>query len=230
MCFTDEEKIRIFDKISKNYFERNFGNMSKSDFEILLFSEYIEHCIKNHLKYDDYSLSKELGITQNRVRSLKERKELRYPYEDFDWKKAFVELVENAKYDSQDHLVKMIVDDINVMQEVRNFIEVNGWYDECSLNKKLLRIPLDCFAEICCEMEEYQDVFSEKINKDLRAKLNENDSAIKNFLSDFTKDGFKSFLMSASKEVLLEVLKLLPFGGAAGKGFELLAKAIAGMG
>ena len=76
MTFNEEEKIRLFNKIEEHYFRRNFGSMSKTDLETLLFSEYIESCINNNKPYDDYSLSKELGVTQARIRSLKERKEL----------------------------------------------------------------------------------------------------------------------------------------------------------
>lgn len=226
MEFSKSEKAAIFDKIAKNYFARNFGSMSKADFETLLFSEYIEHCIKNGLPYDDYSLSKELGITQARIRSLKERKELKYPYEDFKWKNAFAESVKNAKYDANDHYVKMIIQDINVMNEVRNHIEKAGWYDECSLNKKLLRIPLDCFSEICDTDETFDDVFSDDVKKAVKKISNSEDSNVKAFLKDFTKEGLKNFLMTASKAAICEVLPLLPFGGVAKIAFERLTKVI----
>ena len=229
MSFSSKEKIAIFDKIEQHYFKRNFGSMTKTDFETLLFSEYIEHRINNHLPFDDYSLSKELGITQARIRALKERKELKYPYENFTWKIAFAESVKNAKVDPKDHYVKMIIQDINVMNEVRNFIEVNGWYDECSLNKKLLRIPFDCFVEICYKNEEFNEVFSDDTKKKIKAISKAEDSSVQSFLKDFSKDGLKSFLMSASKEVVSEVLKLLPFGGVAKTAFDFLLKSIDGI-
>lgn len=78
--FSVEEKAEAFDSISELYFDRNFGSTSKSDFETLLFSIYIEHLIKNGLPYDDYIMSKTLGITETRVRALKERKQLKYPF------------------------------------------------------------------------------------------------------------------------------------------------------
>ena len=226
MSFTTEEKIQIFNKIEEHYFARNFGSMTKSDFETLLFSEYVEHCIKNKLPFDDYSLSKKLGITQSRIRTLKERKELKYPYKDFQWQAAFAEAVKNAKLDPNDHYVKMIIQDVNVMNEVRNFVENNGWYDECSLNKKLLRIPLDCFVEIFYNSDVFGDVFSEETKKTIMKISKAEDSAVQNFLKDFSKDGLKSFLMSASKEVISEVLKLLPFGGIAKIAFDFLLRAV----
>ena len=155
MEFKDEEKIRLFDKLDELYFRKNFGSVSKTDLETLVFSEYIECCIRNNVAYDDYSLSKELGITQSRIRALKERKELKYPLNDDPewWKTPFVNAIKNAKYDDKNHSIKFIVQDVNVMNEVRHYIEMAGWYDECSLNRKLLSIPLDCFTEICLENE-----------------------------------------------------------------------------
>ena len=62
MNFTDEEKIIVFDKIAELYFEKNFGSTTKADFETLLFSEYLEHCMRCDEPFDDYSLSKKLRI------------------------------------------------------------------------------------------------------------------------------------------------------------------------
>lgn len=228
MNFTDEEKIIVFDKIAELYFEKNFGSTTKADFETLLFSEYLEHCMRCDEPYDDYSLSKKLGITQSRIRSLKERKELKYPYSDFDWKDAFVKSASNAKYDETDHYVKFIIQDVNVLSEVRHFIEEKGWYDECSLNRKLLRIPLDCFTEICIEDESITNLFSPEAKKAIK-KISDADSEISKLLDDFSKEGLKSFMMSASKEAILAVLPCLPFGGPAKAAFKFLEQAIKGM-
>ena len=43
MSFSNEEKQACFDKITELYFCQNFGSTSKADFEVFLFSEYIEH-------------------------------------------------------------------------------------------------------------------------------------------------------------------------------------------
>ena len=228
MEFTNEEKNALFDKIAALYFNKNFGSTSKADFETLLFSEYIEHCLRSELPFDDYTISKNLGITQSRVRSLKERKELKYPYKEFTWRTAFALAVEKAKYDEHDHYVKFIIQDINVMNEARHFIEEKGWYDECSLNRKLLRIPLDCFTEICLEDEAISELFSTEAKRRIK-KIANSDSAIMDFLNDFSKDGLKSFLMSAGKEALISVISCLPFGGIAKVAFSFLERAIKGV-
>lgn len=225
--FKDKEKIALFDKIEKLYFDKNFGSTNKADLEILLFSAYIEHCIDNEEPYDDYTLSKALGITQTRIRSLKEKKELKYPRNNFAWEDAFAKAVETAKYDDNDHYVKIIIQDVNVMNEVRHFIEQKGWYDECSLNKKLLRIPLNCFVEICSKDDGLNKIFSAEAKSNI-SKLKLEESAVANFMKDFSKEGLKTFLMQASKEAICMVLKTLtiPTSGALGIAFTLLIKAI----
>lgn len=82
-----------------------------------------------------------------------------------------------AKYDEHDHYVKFIIQDINVMNEARHLIEEKGWYDECSLNKKLLRIPLDCFTEICLEDEAISELFSAEAKKKI-SKIANSDSGV----------------------------------------------------
>ena len=223
--FTAPEKEMLIQELSKLYYQKNFGSVSKVDLDTLMFSAYIEHCLNAGKPYDDYTLSKELGITQNRIRSLKERKELKYPREGFVWKEAFAEAVASAKYDQSDHYIKMIIQDINVMNEVRHFIEQRGWYDECSLNKKLLRIPLDCFVEICSERSDFTGVFSREAKENIK-KLKREESVVKDFLQNFSEDGLKSFLMGASKEVICKVLPMLKFTGMAKNAFELLITAI----
>lgn len=231
MVFSIEEKERLFDLIEQRYFRGNFGEMSKADLETLLFSEYIEHHLRNGLKYDDYTLSKELGITQNRIRTLKERKELKYPHKGFDWRQAFLETLPAAKYDEKTHLIKVIVEDVNVMMEVRHYIEINGWYDEWSLNRKLLSVPLGCFFDLWKDEFNTENLFNEETKQAIQEysekDLPEQDaSAVKQFLKEFTADGLKGFLISASKEVLLAVLGTLPFGAVLKPAAEALIRVI----
>lgn len=229
MDLLESEKIELADAIIENYFMQNFGSMSKSDLETLLFSQYFDHYIRNKAIPTDYQLSKELGITQARIRALKERKELKYPYMKNQWKNYFADAIKNAKYIESDHHIKMVIQDVNVLNEVRNHLESKGWFDEYSLNKKLLNIPLKCFVDIIVEDEEFSVLLTKESKKKLekiQKSLGYNDNSVDSFLKDFTKDGLKSFLMSASREIIPEVLKLLPFGGIAGNAVEFLINVI----
>lgn len=210
--FSDNEKIKFFNEISSRYFNRNFASMSKIDIETLIFSEYIEHCLRNRLEIDDYTISKELGITQSRVRTLKERKELKYPHDEFDWKNALETAILEAKYDKENRKVRMIIQDVNVMIELRHYIEEKGWYDEVSLNKKMFQVPLDCFLEIFMDLENITEFSKETKNKIEELKLK--DKATLKFLENFTKEGLREFAMTASKNVICEVITSIPVIGA----------------
>lgn len=223
--FSQEEKVEIANEIISRYFSQNFGQTSKADFELLLFSHYLDHLITKKEPYDDYSISRALGITQSRVRSLKERKELIYPYVHDKWKMIFASEMEDAKYDEQDHHIKFIVEDINVRHEARHYIEEKGWYDEFSLNSKLINLPLKAVTEIFLGPSEISIYLTPELAERLK-KSESTDSAVKSFLEEFTKDGLNRFLMSATKESLMLILDSIPFGGVAGAAFKALFNVI----
>ena len=211
ITFSTKFKERVFVKIAAAYFCRNFGTLGKADFELLLFSEYVEYLMEHKIKHDDYKLSKELGITQSRVRSLKERKELKYPIEDDYWKQSFASDMKKAKYDKEKNRIVIPIEDINVIIEVRHRIEDLGWYDDYQLNKKLLVISKECLTDLCASLSD-NDLFTNDAKKEIM-KLSKTDSAVAEFAKEFTKDGLKSFAQRASTQILCDALKLLPFGG-----------------
>ena len=225
MLFEESERDSLIGKIEELYFNKNFGSVSKADFELVLFSAYIEHLISSETDFDDYTLSKALGISQSRVRSLKERKELKYPYKDFDWRTAFAKSLEHAKYDENDHYVKVIIQDVNVMNEVRHYIEEKGWYDECSLNKKLLKISLGCLVDICDEDGGVPLELTADTKNKLK-KLAKDEVEIEDLVQGYSKSELKTFLMSASEEVIFAVIDEIPFGGMARKVFMALKRAM----
>ncbi|MCD7958253.1 MAG: hypothetical protein LUF89_01685 [Ruminococcus sp.] len=164
--FSSAEKEKAFRAITALYYERNFGETTKSDFETLLFSIYLEHLIQNNLPYDDYTMSVTLGISESRVRTLKERKQLKYPI-NYCWQEAFASLVKNARYDKVSKMVKISIEDVNLMKEVRHFVRQNGWYDEFQLNPRLFQCRLDCFLLLCSKLDE-EIVFTEANKQKLR--------------------------------------------------------------
>ncbi len=81
--------------------------MSKADIELMMFHFYIEKMVTDfkdengildYKKCSDYKISKDLGITQQRVRNLKVKNQLVYPIE-YDWKAALSQLIKNVRYD-----------------------------------------------------------------------------------------------------------------------------------
>lgn len=104
-------------------------------------------------------------------------------------------------------IVKLIVQDVNVMNEVRHYIEEKGWYDEISLNKRLLQVPIDCFLEICMDLENIKEISQESKEKIKQLKIK--DATLIKLVKDISKENIKDFSKNAQKEILGKVLELI---------------------
>jgi hypothetical protein len=177
--FSDAEKIKNFEEISAYFFESNFGELSKTDIDLLMLSFYFNNILAKNKKSDgtfdysmcsDYKISKELGITQQRVRNLKVKKQLKHPVE-FDWQKSLAVLMDNAKYDEKTSKITINIPDPNLFVEIQNFIEEQGGYVEIQLNSKVLKIRVEYFLAlvISIEGEENKDKILKEIKKDIKA-------------------------------------------------------------
>lgn len=239
MIWTNEEKIKLTDWINDNYFDnKNFGAVSKAEFELFLFSMYYDHLIDSGEKCDDYIMGKQLGITINRIRNLKEKKELKYHRDDYYWVASFIKCIENARYDETTHLVKVNIPDVNVIKDVRYFLEQNGWYDEYQLNPKLFQCRADIFVEMCnCLPDREGMTESYNITTEAKERLREishsasNDkekTIIEKIIDGNVKEGLKELAHEASKELFSAVLSEIPFGGVAQSAINLVIKAIKG--
>lgn len=162
VSFETEEKARLFDEIISHFYKQNFGQMSKSDIELMMFNIYIRKMIEqnkaeddtiDYSKCSDYKISVDLGITQQKVRNLKVKNQLVHPIK-YEWKKAFAKLIVNARYDDNTRKVILNIPDPNLYLEIQNFIEENGAYVEKQLNSKILQLRAEYFIQLAIESED----------------------------------------------------------------------------
>lgn len=204
-----EEKAKAFDEIAEHYYFGNFGTMQKSDLETLIFSLYLDKILEqtedDMNSYSDYTLSKYLGITQNRVSALKIKKELKYPYIGFDWKKSFGRISQNARY--EDGKIKINIPDKNLYLELKNAIESSGGYVDVQLNPTLLQIAPEYFIDLLMIISEESDrnLIWEKLKKTLK-NHNQNDYDIeklgKKSISEILKGSKKDIAFNIVSELL----------------------------
>lgn len=177
--FTNEDKCKFFDEISKHFYESNFGSLSKSEFELLMFSFYIEKMISDNVDEDgivnysacsDYRISQDLGITQQRVRNLKVKNQL-VNHIEFDWKKSFSKLTANARYDKKTQKITINIPDPNLYLEIQNFIEEQGAYIEKQLNSKVMQLRVEYYIDLIVALE--GDENREEIRKTLKQLFKE---------------------------------------------------------
>ena len=151
-----EDKARAFDQIAENYYFMNFGSLSKTDLDVLMFSIFLEKILDkdqtDFSSYSNYRLSKQLGITQTRVNNLKEKKELRYPYEHFDWRESFRRI--SGKAILENGKIKLYIPDKNLFLEVRNAIEELGGFVEIQLTQNLLQVDLAYFLDLMLAIDD----------------------------------------------------------------------------
>lgn len=172
--------------------------------------------MRNNLLCDDYTLSNSLGITESRIRSLKERKQLQYSYEDYDWRKEFIKLIPNTKYNDVKKLVQINIGDVNLIKDVSYFVYENNWFDEFQSNPKLFQCRLDYFIDLCYKLGDIKPI-DEKTKTKLKklAKSNQEKSALKKLATGSFEEGIKSLFAVGSKTAIIQVLELIPFGGFA---------------
>ncbi len=213
--FSIKEKVKAFDKIAEAYYFKNFGTMQKSDLDVLMFSIYIEQILsKTESEYDsysDYTLSKELGITQARVNVLKQKKELKYPRAGFDWKDSFKTFMDRATYDN--NKIQIYVPDPNVYLEIKNVIEKGGGIVDVKRNKNVLQISPDDFIQLVVDMSDEGD--EKKIRKEWIEHFREDAKEKRKIEDDINRMGVGEALASYAKnngiEVVLDIL--LGFAG-----------------
>lgn len=181
VTFTVQEKADRFDQISKMFYETNFGLASKAEIELLMFKFYYEKLIESNrtstgnIDYNacsDYRISKDLGITQQRVRNLKIRKQLVYPAK-YDWKKELSILMNNARYDEKLNKITVSIPDPNLYYDIQNFIEELGGYIDIQLNSKILQIRAEYFLALVVAVEnspENQKRLEKEIKKEFIKK------------------------------------------------------------
>lgn len=159
--FTNKEKVEMFDEIAKKFYNHNFGTFSKSEMELMMFNFYIKKIVSTNVESDntlnynyssDYYISKDLGITQQKVNNLKNKNQLVNPIE-FDWKKSFLKLVGNARFDNKSGKVLINIPDPNLYIEIKHYLENYGGYIETQLNRNLLKIRVEYFIQLLVEIE-----------------------------------------------------------------------------
>lgn len=116
---------KTVEKLYKLYFQRNFGTTMKSQIDLIMFETYLSLCKKpkNELSIDDFDMAFNLGITENKVRNLKENVIVKFESYSDDWMNSFVKVIDSAFYDEKKHLVKILISDKYTMINLRHYLE-----------------------------------------------------------------------------------------------------------
>lgn len=206
----------FFSEIKKRCLKRNFGTLSKSEFDLMLFHYYLlDLKTENGGEYiSDYDIGKKLGLTIQRVRALREKDVLKWATE-VDWKKSFIQSLKLAHCDLKDDVsnsdIKIPVPDVNVMKEVRHYLEEAGLFDDYQLNPKIFQCKLDVLIAICLSFEQVDNDFCKTILNELR---NSNDGNVSRAVAEREHPNLAA-LSKAAKKSLQDSIALIPVVGKA---------------
>lgn len=183
----DNFEIMAFEQLENLYYKKNFGQATKQEIDMLMFHLYMEKLRQSSGKISDYKISKELGITQSRVRNYRIKEQLLYPRE-IDWKDELSKSLSCARYDPP--YIVVDIPDPNVMIEIKNYLEEKGKYTVSQNNTRLLTLRVEFYLDLAVELDPESD--KKKIYKSLVKKVKkdskneiiniENDISIKNLV------------------------------------------------
>lgn len=165
--FSAADKAKAFDVIAALYYDKNFGSASKADIDLLMFRFYMEAVIRANkignsdvIQYaacSDYKMSQKLGITQQRIRNLKVKKELVYPQEDFHWEQSLSSLLQDEnRMKMENGLVRISIPDPNLFYAIEDFVEDCGGYVELHRNRKILEIRQEYLLQLAILLEQQE--------------------------------------------------------------------------
>ena len=204
---TIEDKAAAFDRIAQEFYQANFGTMSKADLELLMFTIYLERTVTMNpddmRAFSDYELSKQLAITQSRISAMKVRSALKYPSDILDWKEVFQRCAINARRDGDKLLI--YVPDRTVYLEVKNAIEQNGSYAESTLTPNQLKVEVKDYVDLMLMIRGSED--RDEIIDGLKEELKKDGEDLK----ELNRQSFGDFMKEAGGDLAGDIVsELIP--------------------
>ena len=147
-------------------FSRKFGSFTKSDYEVLMFTAYLDSLMK---PARDQDISISLGITESKVRNLRVKSQLLYPRE-LNWVEELTKSVSHGYYDRMTGQITVTFEDPSVRSLLKNRIEEDFGMVGQSLNAKQLILPIESFLLLAANAETDEKKIIEELNKALKSE------------------------------------------------------------
>lgn len=154
----DKDKLKSLIEESQ-LFTNRFGSFNKSDYEVLMFTVYLDSLTS---PARDYEISIDLGITEQKVRSLRVKSQLLYP-RVINWVEQMRQALENGSYD--DGMITITLEDPSVRNRIRYEVESKSGTVNLSLNRKQLVLPVESFLILAACAEKDTDEVLQSLNK-----------------------------------------------------------------
>ena len=158
------EKLPVLIEQSE-LFTNRFGSFNKSDYEVLMFTAYLDSLDENEI--NDYEISIALGITESKVRNLRIKSQLQYP-RVIKWEKKLASAIEKGTYDPVQKQVTITIEFPSVRNRIRYEVESRYGTVNLSLNSKQLVLPVESFLILAACAEKDSNAVLDKLNDELQ--------------------------------------------------------------
>ena len=129
---------------------------------------------------------------------------MKYPYKNFDWKKSFVRLVDNARY--EDGFIKIYIPDPNLFLEIRNAIESKGGFVDITLNSKLLKIAPEYYLWLMFAIASGEE--KKVLEKSIKAELKKRKVDVSDFAPATVTKILKDKVLPMGLETLGNIMEV----------------------
>ena len=144
-------------------FTNRFGSFSKSDYEVLMFTVYLDSLSK---PIYDFEISRDLGITEQKVRNLRVKSQLMYPRE-INWVDQIKQAIEHGT--CHDGMITITLEDPSVRNLLKHKVESKSVPVHLSLNNKQLILPLKNWLTVAACAEDDTDKVISAVNENLKS-------------------------------------------------------------
>lgn len=171
-----------------NVFSPRFASFSKADYEVLMFTVFLDSMDGEPR---DYDISIALGIPESKVRSLRIKSQLQYP-RDINWEEKLVTAIDHGTYDPVAKVITITIEDPSVRNRIRHEVESRFGTVNLSLNSKQLILPVESFLILAACAEEDTKEALNRLNAELK----------KSKVSEIEKGNFKGRFLQAVPDLV----------------------------
>lgn len=154
------DKDKLYQLIEEaELFTKHFGSFTKSDYEVLMFTVFLDY-LKGEVR--DYDISLALGITESKDRTLRVKSQLLYPRE-LKWVEELTMALDHGFYD--EGMITVTLENPSIRNKIRNEVESQYGTVNFSLNSKQLVLPIESYLLLAACAEQDTDSVLFKLNE-----------------------------------------------------------------
>lgn len=159
VSFSQEEKAALFERICGEYYQQNFGRLSKTEMELMMFRFFLDHYTDDPAQRlagervgSDEVIGRELGITARRVGDLRLKREWAESTERL-WRDVMKKLLCDGCYDYHYRRLAIPFSTPETLRSVRDFLSMQGAPTQTDAAGNTLFLRIEYYLQVLVMLE-----------------------------------------------------------------------------